>query len=183
MRTARDVLLPLAAAAVLALAACAPGGGDRDEVEELLGVEVPASAEEIRHFRWQPSDELRFYTAYIKVRAPRADLLALVRRLRLHRYGDEGALPYLPTRWRTHPQVDLDWWDASRRTPRESWAAPFGTDGSIVAKIERGRLYAIVTDTGHREGTTAEAAARRYERTISENRIRVTVSSVVTSRL
>ena len=72
-------------------------------------------------------------------------------RLGLHRKGSEGALPYLPTGWQTHPQVELDWWDASPETPPESWAAPFGVAGRIVAKIEGGRLHAIVTDTGRRE--------------------------------
>jgi hypothetical protein len=47
--------------------------------------------------------------------------------------------------------VSLDWWEASKETPPESWAAPFGVNGRIVAKLEGGRLYAIVTDTGHRE--------------------------------
>ena len=89
--------------------------------------------------------------AYIRVGGPPDDLLSLVRRLALHRYGEEGALPYLPTGWRTQPQVELDWWDATGETPPESWAGPFGVAGSIVAKLERGRLYAIVTDTGRRE--------------------------------
>jgi hypothetical protein len=112
---------------------------------------LPAGVRDVRYHRWQPSSDLSFFTGYVKLGGPRDDLVSIPPQLGLHRLGEEGALPYLPTSWATQPQVTLDWWDAGPETPPESWAGPFGVSGTIVAKLEDGRLYAIVTDTGRAE--------------------------------
>jgi hypothetical protein len=145
-------LIVVTAAAALVAAGCG-GGGPRGDVEHLLHVEVPSSVDDVRYDRWHPSDQLTFYTAYARLGGPRADLVSVVQQLHLHRYGEPGARPYLPTGWKTVPQVELDWWDATRTTPPDSWAGPFGVAGRIVAKLERGHLYVIATDTGLRPET------------------------------
>jgi hypothetical protein len=158
VRTFRDAftrLIVLAAAALLLGAGCGGAGTPRGKVEHLLHVELPGGIDDVRYHRWQPSDQITFYTAYVKLGGPRADLVSVVDRLHLHRYGDRGARPYLPTGWQTMPQVKLDWWDATGKTPPESWAAPFGVAGRIVAKLERGHLYVIATDNGLRPETTS----------------------------
>jgi hypothetical protein len=159
VRARRDLLPVLGLLAALTLAGCGTSADEagrgsgcgescRGQVERLLGARLPDAVAELEYFRWQPSSQLSFATAYVKLEGSPGELLRLVRRLRLHRYGDAGARRYLPTGWQTLPGVTLSWWDASRATPRRSWAARFGVDGSIVAKLERGHLYAIVTDTG-----------------------------------
>jgi hypothetical protein len=58
------------------------------------------------------------------------------------------ALMYLAAAWGTHMREKIDWWDVTTKTPAESAATTYGTDGWITAKFERAHRYMIVTDNG-----------------------------------
>lgn len=113
---------------------------------------LPASASDVRMARWRPSRDLSLSASYARISMPPDDAVDLVGRLGMSGKGEDGALGLLPAAWGTMPGMDADWWDAGPDTPPESFGRPFGVSGWMVAKIERGRLYLIVHDTGKREG-------------------------------
>jgi hypothetical protein len=122
----------------------------QSKVQKLLGVELPDKAADLHYYKWQPSAELSYYIAYIKFDVSAQEFVDLIERMETTMKG-VGASPYLPTSWNTVPEVHLDWWDPSPDTPEVSAARPFGLNGWIVAKHERGTAYLIATDTGRVE--------------------------------
>lgn len=116
-------------------------------VQKLLGVELPDDAADLHYYKWQPSSELSYYTAYVKFRVSVPEFMKLVERMQA--LMEKSA--YLPAAWDAEPGVHLDWWDPEPGTPRESGAKQFGLNGWIFAKHERGNAYLIVTDTDRAE--------------------------------
>ena len=127
--------------------------GDRRQAETLLEIELPEAIGEVHAFRWQPSGDLHYFHAYVKLIASRQDFLDLVERLRLaHRRAAESA-GYLPAAWEAPRGVDLPWWDPGADTPPDSAARAYGTNGWVVAKYEDGQIFLILTDSGAETGT------------------------------
>jgi hypothetical protein len=111
-------------------------------------VDLPKSAGDVRFLRWQPSRDLKLFTAYARVTLPADDALDLMAELGMSRKGEEGALGLLPAPWGVMPGVEVPWWDAGPQTPPESFARSYGVNGEMRAKLEGGTLYLIVSDTG-----------------------------------
>lgn len=122
----------------------------QSKVQKLLGVELPDKAANLHYYRWQPSADLSYYIAYIKFDVSAQEFVALIERMETTMTGADAS-PYLPMSWNTVPEVHLDWWDPSLDIPEASAARPFGLNGWIAAKHERGTAYLIATDTGRAE--------------------------------
>ena len=123
-------------------------------IEKLLGTALPAQVNDLHYFKSQPSNDLQYYTAYIKYSTPKEAYITLIQQMHMnfHNTGGDANL-YLPTAWVSEPNVEIDWWNPSSDTPVDAAAKAFGTNGWILAKYERGYVYLIVTDSGYLEGT------------------------------
>lgn len=126
----------------------------RWHIQKLLGTTLPERVANLHYFKWQPSSDLSYYTAYIKFSTSRKEFVDLMTRMQMsfHNTGGDANL-YLPAAWGTVPELKLDWWDPSPDMPVSSAARDFGINGWIVAKYERDCVYLIVSDTGHVDGT------------------------------
>lgn len=127
------------------------GLGDRREAQRLLGTELPADAHEIRYLVWQPSTDLAYHEALLRFDASHADYLACVERRGLALFVSSGPTVHLPIDWTPSPEITApDWWQPSAVTPPDAAGGLVGRYGSIAVKWERGHVYALIVDTGHR---------------------------------
>jgi hypothetical protein len=126
--------------------------GKRRAVQKLLGTALPDVTDDLHYFRWQPSEDLSYYVAYVKFGTSREQFIDLMQRMNMdfHNTGGDANL-YLPAAWDV--LVELEWWDPDPDTPVDAAARAYGTNGWIVAKYEHGDVYLTITDTGHSEGT------------------------------
>ncbi len=124
----------------------------RRAVQKLLDTALPDVTDDLHYFRWQPSEDLSYYTAYMKFGTSREEFVDLMERMNMDFRGAGGdANLYLPAAW--DAMIELDWWDPDADTPEYSAARSFGANGWIVAKYESGHVYMTVSDTGHSGGT------------------------------
>lgn len=119
-----------------------------DELDELLGARVLAGQPGVQAHIHRPSPQLPLYEAYARFDGDDAAFRALASALGLGAAGTPTAGGHLPAAWRAMSGAALPWWDATADTPASAGARQFGKAGWIVAKLERGRVYLIVTDTG-----------------------------------
>jgi hypothetical protein len=123
---------------------------ERDQVEELLNTALPAQTHDLHYFKSKPSNQLDFYTVYIKFSTSRAEFLDLMKRMNMYlRTAGGEANFHLPAAWTADsPPNTIPWWNPSQTNPDDAAAKSFGTNGWIVAKYENECVYMIVTDTG-----------------------------------
>jgi hypothetical protein len=123
---------------------------DRRRVSRLLGVALPDGASELRFLRWQPSDDLALYEAYIRFRSTGQEYHDFLRRRQLVRFEESGPTAHLPTEWKPSPEVRrIEWWDPTPGTPPDAASGRVGAYGWMLAKYERGFVYVFISDTGH----------------------------------
>lgn len=144
--------------ALSATGACGPSGAtssakegsmsDVHKLDELLGAQVLAGRPGVQVRVHRPSPQLPLYEAYARFDGDEFAFRALMSALGLGAAGTATAGGHLPAAWRASDRVPLPWWDATAETPATAAARPFGSGGWIVAKLERGHVYLIVTDTG-----------------------------------
>lgn len=128
---------------------------DRRTVEGLLGVPLPKTAGDIRYLRWQASGDLAYHEALIRFDSSKEDYLAFVQARGLTPFAVSGPNVHLPTDWRPPPEIRKpDWWEPSPETPADAASGKVGVYGSIAAKWEDGRVYALIVDTGHRSSAS-----------------------------
>ncbi len=123
-------------------------------IQKLLGHSLPESATDLHYYRWQPGADLAYYVVYIKFRVTREEFVSLISQIGMDLHNKGGAaMLYLPTSWKTMPQVALDWWNPGADTPEDAAAKSFGVNGWIVAKYENNYAYFIVSDTGRTDAS------------------------------
>jgi hypothetical protein len=88
----------------------------RRAVQKLLGTALPDGTDDLHYFRWQPSEDLSYYVAYVKFGASREEFIDLMQRMDMdfHHTGGDANL-YLPAAW--DAEVELEWWDPDPDTP------------------------------------------------------------------
>lgn len=124
---------------------------DRRTVEKLLDARLPANVKNIRYIRWQPSGDLAYFEALISWESSKQDYLSFAQARGLTPFSTSGPNVHLPIDWRGSSEIpEADWWNPSDETPEDANSGAIGTFGSIKVKWEAGRVYGIVTDTGHR---------------------------------
>jgi hypothetical protein len=117
----------------------------------MIGAPLPDSAGDVRFLRWQPSTDLAYYEALIRWDSTKEEYVNFIRERGLTRFSASGPNVHLPTDWRPNPQIDNpDWWNPTPETPPDAASGMAGTFGSLAAKWEAGRVYVLLTDTGHR---------------------------------
>lgn len=136
--------------AMIAIAACTGHRKNQmnevKEVTKLLGSDALVGRPGLRVYIHRPAPHLAMYTAYARYHGDEAELARLASALRLARKGTIEAGGHLPAVWTAPPDASLPWWDATAETPEASAARSHGTSGWIVAKLEQGRIYVIVSD-------------------------------------
>lgn len=128
----------------------------RKAAERFLNTQLPSGAQDIHFYLHQHGGKLGDvdkYSAYLKFRSSRSDYLEFMQRLRVNVYP--GSSPelrlWLPGHWKLAPGLRLTWWDASLDIPDDTGLSPFGMNGFIVAKRERGFVYLQASDHGSPE--------------------------------
>jgi hypothetical protein len=140
-------------AIALAAAACGPSARKEDvmseakKLDDLLGVRVFQGKPGLHVYIHEPSPQLGLYEAYARFDGDAQALRALGAELSLDAAGTQAAGGHLPASWHPPAGVSLPWWDASPETPPNAVARAHGSNGWIVAKLERGGIYLIATDT------------------------------------
>ncbi len=122
----------------------------QDKIEGLLNTQLPNDIHDLNYFKFKPSDQLDFYTIYIKFGTSKTKFLNLMQQMNMHlrRAGGEANL-YLPAAWAADSSISIPWWNPSQDNPEDySAAKSFGSNGWIVAKYENESVYIIVTETG-----------------------------------
>ena len=124
---------------------------DRRAVQRLLDACLPKNAHNVRYLRWRPSTDLAYQEALICWDCPQEEYLEFVRARALTLLSVSGPNVHLPSGWQPAPEIPRpDWWEPSSDTPPDAASGTVGTFGSIIAKWEAGRVYVLITDTGHR---------------------------------
>lgn len=124
---------------------------DRHAAERLVGGALPVSATNTKYLRWQPSGDLAYYEALVRWDSTREHYLEFVHERGFTVFSTSGPDAHLPIDWRPAAQIESPaWWDPTSETPADAASGRVGMFGSIAAKWEAGRVYVMITDTGHR---------------------------------
>lgn len=116
----------------------------RRYVQNLLGVTLPESVDDVRYYKDQPNWEYNYYTVYIRFRIPEDEYMNLIRQMNMTFYmGATTPYSYLfPGQWKASSRVTVDWWDPTLETPKNNTATrQYGSNGWIIAKHENGYAY------------------------------------------
>ena len=116
----------------------------RRRVQELLGMTLPESVDDVRYYKYQPNSEITYYTVYIRFRIPKDEYMDLMRQMNMTFYtGVDTPYWYLfPGKWKTSRSAVSDWWNPTLETLRNNTATrQYGSDGWIIAKHENGYAY------------------------------------------
>lgn len=116
-------------------------------LDSMLGARVIEGKPGLHVYIHRPSPALDLYSAYARFDGDEQAFQALAAALRLAGPRTPGAGGHLPASWHGPEGVSLPWWDPTLETPPTSAARSHGSGGWIVAKLERGRIYLIATDT------------------------------------
>jgi hypothetical protein len=124
----------------------------RYQVQQILGVALPETIDDLKYYKHQPDIAFRWYTAYIRFKASEEVYLQLMEQMEMTFIAKDTETIYRyywPGQWKADPKLDLEWWNPKLETPKNAAAKDFGTEGWILATYEQGYVFITAFDPAY----------------------------------